>query len=324
MRSARDRSGHIHTVESLQRLNDGGHAIPDLFCDGHECACAVRFVSRYQQNRANRIEPIDVPAYIGLIGGSEHAPGCRYDAKGKLTAIVAQSDPEFLSALEDGKRELRLLALHNGLHRFGLSGYMPPAGDGRPAQAVSKTTTDFATSERKLDSYLRTTADLVVLRALCDSDALLASELTLRLGPKRIPWNRFFFEPERFDEGWEQVRNGSAALYPLVIAGVVRSHHHPLPDAKYKSSFLNCFSLYRRTADADRIETFEVSVAHADGTWLAGFPADSEVVMFGLWKAADATVKTAPDKHDRTRTITYVTHKLTLAPRFKKQVIAVP
>ena len=82
----------------------------------------MRFVHRYQQNRSNRIEPIDVPAYIGLTSDSEHVAGCRYDAPGRLTAIVAGSDPDFIKTLETGKRELRLLVLRNGLRGKGLSG----------------------------------------------------------------------------------------------------------------------------------------------------------------------------------------------------------
>ena len=115
MRSAHDRHRVNYPVDNLQTLHDNRQSIPDLFCDHIPCSCTVRFVPRSQQNRANRIEPIDIPAYIGLTSSSEHITGCRYDAAGKITAIVAQSDPNFLKALDDGKRELRLLALHNGL-----------------------------------------------------------------------------------------------------------------------------------------------------------------------------------------------------------------
>lgn len=323
MRAARDRRGHSHTVEELQRLTDAGGTAPDLRCDDPSCGCDVRFVPRYQQNRANRIEPVDVPAYIGLTRGSEHAAGCRYDASGRLKIIAAQSDPEFVRALEDGKRELRLLALHNGLRKSGLSGHACGPQNAAAGAGQSRMSTDVVASDKKLDSYLRTTADLVALRAMCETDALLASELILRLGTKRIPWKQFFFEHDRFDEAWETVVKCRDAPYPMALNGTVRSVHRPPAGAKYKSSFLNGRPLYRKTDDPLRIESFEVSIAHSDGAWLDSFAPDTELVLFGLWRADAPIERTVPDKHDRTRTITYVTYKLTLTPKFKKQVVSV-
>ena len=323
MRSAKDHQRRAYSVETLQRLKDSEGAAPPLLCDEPSCACSVRFVPRHQKNRSNRIDPIDVPAYIGLSKGSEHVAGCRYDAKKRLTTIADQSDPEFLGALEDGKRELRLLALHNGLRKPGLSGDASVAVGNRPATKSGQSSTDVIASERRLDSYLRTTSDLVVLRAMCESDALLASELTLRMGARRIPWKRFFFEADRLDEAWELVRQGGETAHPIALAAIVRSHHSPGPGATYKSSFMNCYSLSRKTADPRRWETFEVGVAHVDAAWLSSFPVGSEVAMFGFWKAADAVVRVAPDKRDKSQSITYVAHKLTLLPRFRKQLAAV-
>jgi hypothetical protein len=322
MRSAKDRNGHAYTAETLQRMHDDGVSIPDLFCDHSACGCAVRFVPRYQQNRANRIEPVDVPAYIGLVKDSEHAAGCRYDAKGQLTAIAAQSDPDFLKSLNDGKRELRLLALHNGLSRRTLSGQLATGPNGKTVPShAGNTTTEIVPSDEKLDSYLRTTADLVALRAACESDALLAAEVMLRLGTKRIPWKDFFFERERFDEAWEQIRAGGANSHPIALAGKVKNHYQPPAGPKARNSFLNCHALYRNTDTPDRLEVFEVSIAHPDGQWLTGLPVASEVLMFGIWKAADVEEKRAPARSDPSRIITYVTHKLILSPKFKRQVI---
>lgn len=323
MRSAKDHQGRAHTVETLQRRKDAESAVPPLLCDDPSCACSVRFVPRHQKNRSNRIEPIDVPAYIGLSTGSEHVECCRYAAEKRFTTIADQSDPEFLSALGDGKRELRLLTLHNGLRKPGLSGDAFAAAGNRPPAKAGQSSTDVVASERKLDSYLRTTSDLVVLRAMCESDALLAAELTLRMGAKRIRWKQFFFDVDRLDEAWELVRQGGETAHPIALAAVVRNHHSPGPGATYKSSFMNCVSLTRKTADPKRRETFEVSVAHADAAWLSSFPVGSEVAMFGFWKAADAAERVVPDKRDKSLSITYVTHKLTLLPRFKKQLASV-
>ncbi|KVM66283.1 hypothetical protein WJ59_15575 [Burkholderia gladioli] len=321
MRSALDRRGKAWTVEALQALHDGKREIPDLVCDHPLCGCAVRFVHRYQQNRSNRIEPIDVPAYIGLTSDSEHVAGCCYDAPGRLTAIVAQSDPDFVKALDTGKRELRLLVLHNGLRGKGLSGttpVRPGTGAGTPG---GNATIDVVQSEKKLSGYVRTTADLVALRALCESDTFLASELILRFGTRRIAWKDFFFERERYDEAWELVRQGGTNAFPIALAATVRSHYVPSPGDKFKNAFLNCEPLYRKTGAPDRVETFEASVAHEDANWLSDFPVGADIVMFGLWRVQDRVEKQGKDPRNPSKAVMYVTHKLMLAPKFRRQVV---
>ena len=321
MRSALDRRGNAWTVEALQALHDAQREIPDLVCDHPPCGCAVRFVHRYQQNRSNRIEPIDVPAYIGLTSDSEHIAGCRYDAPGRLTAIVAQSDPDFVKALDTGKRELRLLVLHNGLRGQGLSGTTLVGPGTRTGTSGGNATIDVVQSEKRLSSYVRTMADLVALRALCEADTFLASELILRFGTRRIAWKDFFFERERYDEAWGLVREGGTNVFPIALAATVRSHYVPSSGGKSRNAFLNCESLYRKTGAPDRVETFEVSVAHQDANWLSDFPVGTDIVMFGIWRAQDSVEKQGKDSRDPSKAVTFVTHKLMLEPKFRRQVI---
>lgn len=318
MRSALDRNEKVWSVEALQALHDEQREVPDLVCARLPCGCAVRFVHRYQQNRSNRIEPIDVPAYIGLTSDSGHIVGCRYDAPGRLTAIVADSDRDFIRTLETGKRKLRLLVLHNGLRGKGLSGTRPMSTGTATGTSGGNTTLDVTQSEKKLSSYLRTTADLVALRALCESDAFLASELGLRFGTRRIAWKEFFFDRERYDDAWELVRAGGSNAFPIALAGTVRTHHTPSPGGKYRNTFLNCHALYRKTDNFDRVETFEASVAHEDGKWLADFPAGTDIVMFGIWRVLGRVEKEGKDRRNPSRIVTYVTHKLMLEPKFRR------
>ncbi|WP_186178577.1 hypothetical protein [Burkholderia gladioli] len=321
MRSALDRRGNAWTVEALQALHDAQREIPDLVCDHPPCGCAVRFVHRYQQNRSNRIEPIDVPAYIGLTSDSEHVAGCRYDAPARLTAIVAQSDPDFVKALDTGKRELRLLVLHNGLRGKGLSGTTPARPGTRTEMPSGNATIDVVQSEKRLSSYVRTMADLVTLRALCETDTLLASELILRFGTRRIAWKDFFFERERCDEAWTLVSEGGTNAFPIALAATVRSHYVPSSGAKFRNAFLNCEPLYRKTGVPDRVETFEISIAHEDANWLSDFPVGADIVMFGIWRAQDSVEKQVKDSRDPSKAVTFVTHKLMLEPKFRRQVI---
>jgi hypothetical protein len=323
MRSAVDRNGTPYTIETLHTAHDAKATIPDLLCPDPICRKAVRFVPRHQQNRKNRIDPVDVPAYIGLTSGSEHAGGCRYDAFKRVAIIVDESDPDFVGALHEGKRDLRLLVLHNGLSGKLLSGNAP-VKPGVPSIADSnRPTKEYIPSGKKLDSYLRTTADLLELRELCESDALLASQLTLRFGTKRIGWDYFFFEQDRYDEAWELVQKGGGNMHPLALVGEVKSHITPKADAKYKSTstFLNCRPLYRKTDVADTVESLEVSVMHIDAAWLASFPVGSNVIMFGLWEFKEAVENPGKAANGGGRSANFITRKLTLRPKFKQQVI---
>lgn len=325
MRSATDALGNARTIEALQVLHDDHQTIPNLVCGHAPCGCAVRFVPRSQQNRSNRIEPVDVPAYIGLTSSSEHVAACLYDAPGRFkTIIAAQSDPDFVKALDDGRRELRLLALHNGLRAASLSGYAPETGMKPPSSIAPRNSTpEFLQSEKRLSSYLSTTADLVTLRAMCESDEFLSSELILRLGTKRVPWKQFFFERERYDEAWELLRAGGNNTYPIALAGVVKSHYMPPAGSPARNSILNCRSLYRRPDSADTMEAFEVNVMHPDSARLGAFPVGSAIVMFGLWKAADPVAGKSKRADSASRATTFLTHKLTLFPKFKRQVAEV-
>lgn len=323
MRTAVNAHGASYDIDALQAAHDANSTIPDLLCADPSCRKTVRFVPRHQQNRKDRIEPVDVPAYIGLTSGSEHADDCRYNVAQRFALIVDQSDRGFVSELEAGKRELRLLVLHNGLSGKPLSGNAPVPPRATAAAALGKGTKHYLSSGQKLDSYLRTTADLLELRALCDSDAALAAQLTLRFGPKRIAWNDFFFTRERYDEAWELLKKAGKNAHPMAFAAEVKSLYSPPSGAQYSSTFLNCRALYRRTGTSDRVESFEVSVMHADAAWLGGFPAGTHFVLFGLWEYKEIVENSAKDANDPRRTVTYVVHKLRLKPTFKQQVVTV-
>jgi hypothetical protein len=321
MRSAKDRHGRSYTVEELQRLTDAGNPEPDLLCDDPACGCNVRFVSQHKKNL--RGEPVEVSAYIRLDRKSEHVAGCRYNAAGRLKIILAQSDPEFLKALDDGKRELRLLALHNELHRLGLPGNAPMRQGADSSSSTRKTTTAVFPSEKRLDSYLCTTTDLLALRARCESDAFLAAELVLRLGTKRIPWPQFFFEHGRFDEAWEFLAKGGNNPYPIALAGQVESFCPPPAGAHYETCYLNCRPQFRETDNPLRKESFRVSIAHPDAAWLGSFPKGSEIIMLGLWTAIGPDEKSGPIKLGQAGTMTYVNHTFRLSPKFKGQIVVI-
>jgi hypothetical protein len=92
-------------------------------------------------------------------------------------------------------------------------------------------------------------------------------------------------------------------------------------DSNAKNSILNCQPQYQRTNSADEIEAFEVNVMHPDSAWLGSFPVGSTIVMFGLWKASDPISSKSKGAGSPSRGMTFLTHKLTLFPKFKRQVV---
>ncbi|NCE89402.1 hypothetical protein [Pseudomonas sp. L13] len=323
MLSAVDAQGVSYTVDELQTRYENAQSIPILFCDDDKCRHAVRFVKWHTQDRKNRVAPVQVPAYIGLSRGSEHVLGCRYDAPGRLKLILAAaSDPNFMHALDDGKRELRLLILHQGLQDLTASGNAATPAPPPPGSTAAQRPTGFRATKEQLDSYLRTTTDLLALRAACEDDELLAANLTLKLGKHTIAWHDFLYESGRYDEVWDKLAPDSEYELPLALIGTVRSHKAPPAGATYTTTYLNCESQLNRTDDPNRREYFEVSVSHAEDEWLRQFLVDSQLIMFGLWKRGATSTSRKPHPYDESRVMTYVTHKLRLSPMSKRQLAA--
>ncbi|AKA85944.1 hypothetical protein VO64_5398 [Pseudomonas synxantha] len=76
-----------------------------------------------------------------------------------------------------------------------------------------------------------------------------------------------------------------------------------------------------RTDERNIKHTFNVSIGHSDKEWLQKLPADTEVIVFGVWSATAPTSNDVAQKNDPAKLITYVNHGLTLFPKFKAQVI---
>lgn len=284
MRRAVGTHGTLHRIEDLQKRHDAKQTLPTLLCDSPGCGASVKFVAEH--------------GYIALTKGAEHQPGCRYNAPAHLQAVLAAgTDPDFLPPLGEGKHELRLLLLQQALKR----------GGGERQQ-----------TDLPLDGYLRTLADLLILRTMCDSDDLLASQVTLRLGKKKVDWENFFYTQERYDAAWERLGSSTTDL-PMALVGTVRSHRASQPG----TVFLNCAPKYQHTGVTDRRDFYEVSVGHADSAWLQSFPVGAEVVMFGLWRQGKSSTASRPHPTDTRRTITSITHKLALWPSFKRQLAIV-
>lgn len=321
MLSAVDALRRPHTLESLQTQEDNKQTIPVLFCDGGDCLVPVRFVPRGMRNNPGK-EPSDRAAYIGLTAAttSEHKPGCKYDALGQLKVIVAdQSDRDFIGALDAGKSELRLLLLHNRLGGKTLSGVETPI-PASSASAHSRHPTTYQLTDKKLDSYLRTTADILKLRERCETDEVLRATLVLRLGDKKIRWSEFFFEPDRYEEAWAMVRRRGAQCHPFAIMGSVERLSLPKTGSTQVNSYLNLAAERNLTDDRNVKHTFNVSIGHRDSEWLETLPAGTEVIAFGVWSATAPTSNDVPQRKDPGKLMTYVNHGLTLFPKFKAQI----
>lgn len=298
MRRAVGTHGTLHRIEDLQKRHDTKQTLPTLLCDSDGCGASVRFVPERSTTSTGNL-PVLLPAYITLSRGAAHQAGCRYDAPARLQSILAAgADTTFLPALEDGKHELQLLVLQQGLKR----------GSPAPAQPLQR--------------QLATLAELLALRAMCAEDVLPAAQLTLRLGKKRVDWSSFFYDQDRYDAAWQRLGSTSTEL-PMALQGTVRSHRSPQPGAAIGTTYLNCAPKYQRTDVADRRDFYEVSVGHEDAGWLQSFPVGSEIVMFGLWRQGRTSTASRPHPTDPRRSITSVTYKLALWPGFRQQLILV-
>ncbi|MCF7752562.1 hypothetical protein KQ945_17520 [Bacillus subtilis subsp. subtilis] len=294
MRRAVGTHGTVHGIDGLQQRHDAGQTLPTLYCDSAGCTAPLTFVPA--QARAERSAPPPVPAYFKLAKGAAHAPGCRYDAPGYLDALLAAApDPDFVHALDDGKHELRLLALHQALKR----------GGGPP-----------------LDNQLPLLAQLLVVRAMCGNDSLLAARLVLRLGKKKTAWDAFFYDQDRYDQAWARL-DAATSEVPFALVGTVRSHRPGQSGSDSHTTFLNCAPQYLQTGIVDRREFVEVSVGHDDAAWLHTFAVGTEIIMFGLWRQGRSHTATRPHPTDPRRTITNVTHKLALRPVSMHQLAVV-
>lgn len=296
MRRAIGSHGTVHGIDGLQQRYDAAQTLPSLFCDSPGCAAAAIFVPAQPQTRATAAGTPPLPGCIVLAKGAVHAAGCRYDVPAHLATVLdAVADPALVQRLDDTHHELRLLGLHQGLKR----------GGGAP-----------------LEQPLRPLMDLLVLRALCGNDTLLAERVVLRLGKKKLAWDAFFYEPARYDAAWARLDAASTEV-PMALLGTVRSHRSPPTGTGFSATYLNCAPKYQQTGVMDRREFYEVSVGHDDAAWLKGFPVGAEIVMFGLWRQGNSHTATRPHPTDARRTITNVTHKLALRPVSRLQLARV-
>ncbi|MFW9078833.1 hypothetical protein ACOI9X_06055 [Pseudomonas sp. P2757] len=323
MVSAVDTYDQPHTLETLQHKHDNHQTIPALLCDGGSCKVPVRFVPRGLRNNPGK-EPSDIAAYIGLTAGAEsdHKGGCKYDALGQLrTIIAAQSDPDFIGAIDEGQVELRLLLLHNSL-----GGKSIAAADNAllsTGSAAPRRPSGYQATGNKLDSYLRTTSDILKLRARCEADDVLKNNLILRFGDKRIRWSEFFFEHDRYEDAWKMANRRGAQCHPFAIAGTVNQLRSPKEGSKHVIHFLNLRSEYNRADSENTVNSFDISVGDRDATWLKKFPKDTEIIIFGVW-SVNAPRESPPNQGSAAqRVTTFVNHGLTLYPKFHRQLLKV-
>ena len=229
--------------------------------------------------------------------------------------VAAESDPDFIGALNAGASELRLLLLHNNLGGKSLSGaqFTTSATDGSATQRQPKL---YQPSGKKLASYLRTTADLLKLRERCEADDELAQHLVLRFGTKKIRWSDFFFEKNRYEDAWRMQQRLGSECHPFAVVGTVDRVYVPDEGSGRVMSYLNLTAKYERPDAENVTSVFKVSVGDKDSEWLQTLGKGTEVIVFGVWSSG------SPEKRASGSKI-YLNHTLTLYTKFKEQLVVV-
>lgn len=321
MRSALDDANRQQSLQSLQQLADTGQPIPTLRCDGKNCLTPVRFVpQRLDPNKENAVRA----AYIGLksSAASDHTATCDYNALAQLNSILAQSDRNFIKALNAGASELRLLLMHNKLGGVNQPQGSAPASaaGGSPAKGNSN---NYRPSAMQLNSYLRTTADILKLRERCEEDDLLQTTLVLSFGNKKISWSEFYFEHGRYEDAWAMADSRKDACHPFAIMGTVEQFRPPAADAQYPTGWLDLHTERNKPNANNTANTYSINVGDKNWAWLSLIPAGSKIIVFGVWKVTPPKKSLYNVPSDPPREITYFNHTLTLYPKFHAQLLVI-
>ncbi|PGR79741.1 hypothetical protein [Priestia megaterium] len=150
----------------------------------------------------------------------EHIESCQYYAVGQMEILARSSDDDVLSSLDKKKFIFRLTMIHDEL-------------DGKEEKEKDKTQQGTKVSptnknykgKGRLSSYLGTMKKIIELRnILADDKKDLTTIVEINFQGKKIKWDNFYYEPERYLEAYKYVKNQKREdSHPICIEGIVQT-----------------------------------------------------------------------------------------------------
>ncbi|PFJ40193.1 hypothetical protein COJ00_27065 [Priestia megaterium] len=150
----------------------------------------------------------------------EHNESCQYHAEGQMKVLARLSDDDVLSSLDKKNFIFRLTMIHDEL-----DGKKEKEKDKAPqGTKVSPTNKEYE-GKGRLSSYLGTMKKIIELRnILADDKRDLTSIVEINFRGKKIKWDNFYYEPERYLEAYKYVKNQKREdRHPICIEGIVQT-----------------------------------------------------------------------------------------------------
>lgn len=174
--------------------------------------CTIPVSHRREHNRNKSF----VSAHF--VRRQEHNESCKYHAVGQMTILARLSDDDVLSGLDKKNFVFRLTMVHDELTGKKDKDKTPQS------TSVSPTSKKYG-GKGRLSSYLGTMKKIIELRNLLAEDKKdLTSIVEIDFRGSKIPWDNFYYEPERYLKAYRYLQKQKwADRHPICIEGIVDS-----------------------------------------------------------------------------------------------------
>lgn len=275
-----------------------------------QCKCGTPVTHNPPYTREMYDKPVFVQGYFRLFPNGAHAANCRFGVDEEVKEIASTSE-DLVESIQHNRYRMRLVMIKEALER----GVRNIEGDDGARATAGRT---YTHNPSLLPAYINSAKRALKLRALCDSDHDIEQHLELVFeGNVKVPWNQFYFVPERHAEAYYAVSHNSVQ-HPIAIQGAVSSVRTGIKGDKTKNVINLQMNKFRvDPADPGNGIGLEVSIWARDPAWFKGIEKDDEIVVLGMWKHST----TAPEQASKEgRFKTFTKRRLTLTLVLKAQV----
>lgn len=178
-----------------------------IFCASPDCRIPLTFAS------GNIIRP-----YFRIKSGNyEHVSSCPFNTLECIKNIIKNSSPDLFEQVNDKKFNFKLNIAKSAIMEYGkiikLNDYIDD-GNKTSTKHVNKSTDNIV-------SYLRSTKEIVQLRARSENDAELPNTLKIKYHGIDIPWSKFYFDTDNWPECYSYLKNSDNNIHPVCVEGYI-------------------------------------------------------------------------------------------------------